>query len=174
MNTRPLFFFVALWPNVSHGLLILEVSRSHTTTQSVGLLWMSAQQVAETSTWQHTTLTTDKHPCPHWDSNPRSQQASGRRHYTTFRNIKILIKFVVMTFDVIWTFTNYFIMIVLLHCTSGSLNLQPKDTTVWTEEVIIHYLLIKLSYQTVYFAMYDSTVNGHEAPQSLPHHGAIM
>ena len=32
--------------------------------------------VAETSTWQHTTLTTDKHPCPRWDSNPRSQQAS--------------------------------------------------------------------------------------------------
>ena len=26
-----------------------------------------------------TTLTTDKHPCPRWDSNPRSQQASGRR-----------------------------------------------------------------------------------------------
>ena len=26
-----------------------------------------------------TTLTTDKHPCPGWDSNPRSQQASGRR-----------------------------------------------------------------------------------------------
>ena len=28
---------------------------------------------------KHTTLTTDKHPCPRWDSNPRSQQASGRR-----------------------------------------------------------------------------------------------
>jgi hypothetical protein len=28
------------------------------------------------STWQHTT---DKHPCVRWDSNPRSQQASGRR-----------------------------------------------------------------------------------------------
>ena len=27
----------------------------------------------------HTTLTTDKHPYPRWDSNPRSQQASGRR-----------------------------------------------------------------------------------------------
>jgi len=26
-----------------------------------------------------TTHTTDKHPCPQWDSNPRSQQASGRR-----------------------------------------------------------------------------------------------
>ena len=32
--------------------------------QSVGLLWTSDQSVAETSTWQHTTLTTDKHPCP--------------------------------------------------------------------------------------------------------------
>ena len=25
----------------------------------------------------HTTLTTDKRPCPRWDSNPRSQQANG-------------------------------------------------------------------------------------------------
>ena len=47
--------------------------------QSVGLLWTSDQLVAETSTWQHTTLTTDKHPNPGWDLNPRSQQASGRR-----------------------------------------------------------------------------------------------
>ena len=30
-------------------------------------------------TWQHTTLTTDRHPCPRWDSKPQSQQASGRR-----------------------------------------------------------------------------------------------
>jgi hypothetical protein len=27
----------------------------------------------------HTTLTAHKHPCPRWDSNPQSQQASGRR-----------------------------------------------------------------------------------------------
>jgi hypothetical protein len=47
--------------------------------QSVGLLWTSDQLVAKTSTWQHTTHTTDKHPCPRWNSNPRSQQASGRR-----------------------------------------------------------------------------------------------
>ena len=47
--------------------------------QSVGLLWTSDQLVAETSTWKHTTLATDKYPCPRWDSNPRSQQASGRR-----------------------------------------------------------------------------------------------
>jgi hypothetical protein len=45
---------------VGQGLLILEVSRSHTTAhQSVGLLWTSDQLVAETSTRQHTTLTTD-------------------------------------------------------------------------------------------------------------------
>ena len=49
------------------------------TPQSVGFLWTSDQLVVETSTWQHTTLTTDKYPCPWWDSNPRSQQASGRR-----------------------------------------------------------------------------------------------
>ena len=47
--------------------------------QSVGLLWTSGHSVVETSTWQHTILTTDRHPCPRWDSNPPSQQASGRR-----------------------------------------------------------------------------------------------
>jgi len=47
--------------------------------QSVGLLWTRDQSVAETLTWQHTTLTTDKHPCPRWDSTPNSQQTSGRR-----------------------------------------------------------------------------------------------
>jgi len=40
---------------------------------------MSDQLIAETSTWQHTTLTTDRHPCLWWNSTPRSQQTSGRR-----------------------------------------------------------------------------------------------
>jgi hypothetical protein len=30
----------------------------------VGLLWTRDQLVAETSTWQHTTFTRDRHPCP--------------------------------------------------------------------------------------------------------------
>jgi hypothetical protein len=48
-------------PPVGHDL-IHEVSRSHNDApQSVGLLWTSAELVAETSTWQHTTLTTDIH-----------------------------------------------------------------------------------------------------------------
>ena len=48
------------------------------TPHSVGLLWTSGQLVAETSTWQHTTLIIGRYPCPRRDSNPRSQQASGR------------------------------------------------------------------------------------------------
>jgi hypothetical protein len=48
-------------------------------TQSVGLLWTSDQLVPETSTWQQTTLTTDRYQCPRYDSNPQSQQTSGRR-----------------------------------------------------------------------------------------------
>ena len=60
---------MALRPNAGHGLLIfffLGFLITHNdASQSVGLLWTSDQFVAETSTWQHTTLTTDKHPCPH-------------------------------------------------------------------------------------------------------------
>ena len=45
------------WPPHAWGFLI-----SHNyAPQSVGLLWTSDQLVAETSTWQHTTLTTDIH-----------------------------------------------------------------------------------------------------------------
>ena len=64
---------------MGQGLLIHEVSRSHSTTHphSVGLLWTSDQLVAETSTWQHTAFS-DRYPCPRWDSSPQSQQASGR------------------------------------------------------------------------------------------------
>ena len=62
------------WPPHFWGFLITH----NDAPQSVGLLWTSDQLVAKTSTWQHTTLTKDN-PCPRWDSNPRSQQASGRR-----------------------------------------------------------------------------------------------
>jgi hypothetical protein len=48
------------WSSHSWGFLITNVDAP----QSVGLLWTSDQLIAETSTLQHTTLTTDKHPCP--------------------------------------------------------------------------------------------------------------
>ena len=49
------------------------------------------QLVAETSTWQHTTLTTDKYPCPRWDSNPRSQQASGRISSLRVKDLTLIL-----------------------------------------------------------------------------------
>jgi hypothetical protein len=74
-NAR-LFVFGA---TATSGLLIDEVSKSHTTTSTVGLPWTSDKLVEETSTWQHTQNTHDKRPWPWWYSNPQSQQSSGRR-----------------------------------------------------------------------------------------------
>jgi len=62
---------------VGLGLLFVDVLRLHSgTPRSVGLLWTSDQPVAQTSPWQHTTLTTDRHPCPWRDSDPQSQQSN--------------------------------------------------------------------------------------------------
>ena len=47
------------------------------TSKPVGLLWTSFQPVAETSTWQHTTLTTYRHPCPQPNSNPPIPASEG-------------------------------------------------------------------------------------------------
>jgi hypothetical protein len=67
---------MAQQPLVGQGLLIIEALRSHSDTpHSVGLLWTSDQPIAETSAWQHTTLTRHRHPCLRRDSNPQSQQA---------------------------------------------------------------------------------------------------
>ena len=50
---------------VGQGLVIIEAVRSHSDApQSLGLLWRHDQPDAETSTWQDTTLTTDRHPYP--------------------------------------------------------------------------------------------------------------
>jgi len=71
-------------PLVRQDLLILEASRSykhthtHTHTHSSGVLRTSGKADEETSTWQHTTLIKDRHPCARRISNPQSYQASGR------------------------------------------------------------------------------------------------
>jgi hypothetical protein len=67
--------FVCFWrdsPPVGHGLLIHEVSRSHSTTHhsrqdSPGRVISSSQGPLPD---KHTTLTRDRHACPRWDSNP--------------------------------------------------------------------------------------------------------
>ena len=63
------------WP---HSWVFLDRTERRTTVGRTPLGEWSARR-RDLYTWQHTTLTTDKHPCPRWDSNPRSQQASGRR-----------------------------------------------------------------------------------------------
>jgi hypothetical protein len=72
-------FFMAQQPLLGQGLLIIEASRSHLDTpHSVGLFWTSDQPDAETSTWQHTTLTRDIHPCLGGirTRNPSKQEAA--------------------------------------------------------------------------------------------------
>ena len=57
---------MAQQPLLGEGILIVEASRSYSDTpNSVGLLLASDQSDAETSTWQHITLKTGKHLCPH-------------------------------------------------------------------------------------------------------------
>jgi hypothetical protein len=70
-----------LQPSAGYGLLVFRgfMITHNDAPQSVGFLWTSDQSIAETSTWQNTTHTTDKPPCPRWDSNPWSQHASGLR-----------------------------------------------------------------------------------------------
>jgi hypothetical protein len=77
-------FSLALQPSAVYGFLVSRgfLITHNVAPQSVGLLWTSDQLVAETSNWHNTTHTTDKHQCPHWDSNPRLQQASGHRPTT--------------------------------------------------------------------------------------------
>ena len=74
----PLHGWTAL---VGLGLLNVQFARSHSedTTQSVGLPLASDRPVAETSTCQQATTTNNRHAFPGRNSNPQSQQASGRR-----------------------------------------------------------------------------------------------
>jgi hypothetical protein len=77
---REYFFPLRDSPLVGQGLPIIDALRSHSDTPHlVALLWTSDHPDAKTSTWQHTTRTRDRHPYPQRDSNPQSQQVSGRR-----------------------------------------------------------------------------------------------
>jgi len=68
-------FLMAHQPQLGQRLLIIKASLSHLDTpHSIGLLWMSDRSDAETSTWQHTTLTRERFPCLRRDSNSQSQQ----------------------------------------------------------------------------------------------------
>ena len=70
--------FLARQPPVGQGLLIHEVSISHTTTHH-SRYDSSGQVIRPLPNNTNTILTTEKSPCPWWDSKPHSQRASGCR-----------------------------------------------------------------------------------------------
>jgi len=72
-----LFVFDAAAPQWARASSFTRFLDHNDAPHSVRILWMSDQLVAGTSTWQHTTLTKKKNPCPRWNSNPQSQQESG-------------------------------------------------------------------------------------------------
>jgi hypothetical protein len=79
-TTSLIFYTMAQQLPVGQDLHMIEDSWSHSDTpHSVGLPWTSDLPVAETSTWQHTTLKKDRHPSPWRNSKPQSQQASGQK-----------------------------------------------------------------------------------------------
>ena len=72
-----------------HGAIVLvgpgpphcrgfTITLTHTTLGRTPLdEWSSLGR--DLSAWQHTAPTTDRLPCPRWDSNPQFRQAGGRR-----------------------------------------------------------------------------------------------
>jgi len=67
---------------MGQGLFISEASRTHSDTpHSVGLFRTSYKPDAETSTWQHTTLTRDRYPCLQRDSDPQHSKRMALRDY---------------------------------------------------------------------------------------------
>jgi hypothetical protein len=62
MSPQITLLFIGQQPPVGHGLLVIKASRSQT-PHSARFLWTSDQLVAQTSTYQHTILTRDRHPC---------------------------------------------------------------------------------------------------------------
>jgi hypothetical protein len=73
------------WARVSSFTSFLYHTQRRTTP--VGLLWRGDQPNAETSTSQHTTLTTDT--MPRWDSKPKSQQTHALDRAATGNGSKV-------------------------------------------------------------------------------------
>ena len=62
---------------VGPGILILQVSKSHSDTpHSVGFLRKCDRPFADNCGWLHRTLVTDKYPCLRRNSNPKPQETN--------------------------------------------------------------------------------------------------
>jgi len=60
-------------------LQFITHNETHIHAHTAELLWTRDRAVAETSTWQYTTLTSDRYPCHRRDSNSKSQHACVRK-----------------------------------------------------------------------------------------------
>jgi len=65
------------WARVSSFTRFLEYTQRCSTVGRTPLDEWSARRRDLPDYTQHST--TDRHPCPRWDSNPKSQQMGGRR-----------------------------------------------------------------------------------------------
>ena len=152
-----ILFLMAHRPPAGQDLFITEASWSHTDTpQSVGILWTSDQPDPGTSTWQHTTLTTDRHPCPRRDTKPRSQQASGRRQTSCTGGplgpANSWLIFVWSSLQYISTFMLSYYLSFRLHEPPDRPNLNYPFN--WSPHIIHHFVLssrVRNKHQTAYF-----------------------
>jgi len=99
LNTRATIFLMAQQSLLGRSRLIIGASKSHSETpHNAGLFCASNRPVAETSTWQHTTPTSDKYPCHRRDSKAQIQKASDSR----------------ATPYTVWSLQSHFIIIIII------------------------------------------------------------
>jgi hypothetical protein len=87
-NKKTLFSLLALQPNSGLGRLHETLSfTSVTSSRTVGRTPSTGDQLVArplylyTNKEKRTHNTNTKHPCPEWDSNPRSRSPRERRHF---------------------------------------------------------------------------------------------
>jgi len=66
------------WAMASTFTMFLDHTQGRSTVGRTPMGERSARRIDLYLT-THITFTAEKHPCPRWDSNPQSQQASGHR-----------------------------------------------------------------------------------------------
>jgi hypothetical protein len=109
-------------PVAGFSLLIQGFLITHDMPQTVRLLWTSDQSVAETSTWQYTTLTTCKHPCP---GGIRTHNLSGWAAVDLRLRSRGHWDWLISTLQDIILFTN---VLLIIFYTYIFLSLQDTDT----------------------------------------------
>jgi hypothetical protein len=140
---------MAQQPPVGQGPLIIEASRSHSDTlHSVVLLWMSDQPDTENFTWQHTTLTRDRHLCPPVRFEPAVPAVERPQTHTLDRaatgiGTALPESLICNWFKFIWTYLSPLCACLSLSL-SPSLSLYPSLSLFFTESYFYKFRLLSL------------------------------